>query len=142
MSKNVSPPQMRRDREYAYVRLNGRKIQLGKWGMPEAEKAYRQILNVWASNPATVHIRPGEQVYLDQLCYAFVQARSNRNDHGNFKTAIEVLLSVYPGEPVETFDFSSLEVVRNQFIQRGYCRSHINKLTNMVRSIFYWGVSE
>ena len=140
MSKNVSPPQMRKDRGYAYVRLNGRKIQLGLWGTPEAEKAYRRILKSWASNPATAHMKPGEQVFLDQLCYAFVQARNNKNDHGNYKTAIEVLLSVYSGEPVETFDFNSLEVVRNEFIQRGYCRTHINKLTSMVRSIFYWGV--
>jgi hypothetical protein len=63
---------MRRDREYAYVRLNGRKVQLGKWGTPEAEKAYLRIINPWASNPATVHIKPGEQVFLDQLCYAFM----------------------------------------------------------------------
>ena len=140
MSKNVSVPQMERDRGYAFVRLNRRKIHLGKWGTPEAEKAYRRIIHQWATSPATAHIKPGEQIFLDQLCCAFVQARNNRNDHGNYKTAIEVLLSVYSGEPVETFDFNSLEVVRNEFIQRGYCRSHINKLTSMVRSIFYWGV--
>ena len=140
MSKKVSVPQMERDREYAFVRLNRRKIHLGKWGTPEAEKAYRRIIHQWATSPATVHMKPGEQVFLDQLCYAFMQARNNQNDHGNYKTAIEALLSVYSGEPVETFDFSSLEVVRNQFVLRGYCRSHINKLTSLVRSIFYWGV--
>ena len=140
MSKNVSVPQMERDRGYAFVRLNRRKIHLGKWGTPEAEKAYRRIITKWASNPATAHIKPGEQMFLDQLCLAFMQARTNQNDHGNYKTAIEVLLSVYSGEPVETFDFSSLEVVRNQLVQRGYCRSYINKLTSMVRSVFYWGV--
>ena len=140
MSKVVSVPQVKRDREYAYVRLNGRKIQLGKWGAPEVDQAYRRLIYSWASNPTTAMIKPGEQVVLDQLCLAFLQARANQNDHGNFKIAIEILLSVYSGEPVESFDFSHLEVVRDQFFQRGYCRSQINKLTCLVRSIFYWGI--
>ena len=140
MAKVVSVPQIRQDREYAYVRLNGRKVQLGKWGTPEADKAYRRVVQTWASNLTVALIKPGEQIVLDQLCLVFLQARGNQNDHGNYKTAIEVLLSVYSGEPVESFDFSHLEVVRDQFLQQGYCRSQINKLTSMVRSIFYWGV--
>ena len=116
MSKNVSPPQMRKGRGYAYVRLNGRKIQLGGWGTPEAEKAYRRILKSWASNPATAHIKPGEQVILDQLCYAFAQARNNKNDHGNYKTAIEVLLDIYSGEPVEAFDFNRSLINSNRSV--------------------------
>jgi len=46
MGKNVSVPQVpqtKKDRGYAYVRISGRKIQLGKWGTPEAEKAYRRM---------------------------------------------------------------------------------------------------
>ena len=141
MPKITTVPQIKRDRDYACVRSNGRKILLGKWGTPEAEKAYRQFVKAWASNPTAATIKPGEQVFLDQLCLAFLQARSyNQNDHGNYKTVIEGLLSVYSGEPVESFDFSALEAVRDQFIQRGYCRTHINKLTSLVRSIFYWGV--
>ena len=141
MPKITTVPQVRRDRDYAYVRYNGRKIPLGKWGTPEAEKAYRQFVKAWASNPTAATIKPGEQVCLDQLCLAFAQARGDNNsDHGNYKTAIEVLLSVFSGEPVESFDFSALETVRNQFLQRGYSRTHINKLTSLVRSIFYWGV--
>jgi len=141
MPKITTVPEVRRDRDYAYVRSNGQKIQLGKWGSAEAEKAYRQFVQVWVSNPTTAVIKPGERVFLDQLCLAFLQARShNQNDHGNYRTAVEVLLSVYSGTPVELFDFSALEVVRNQFLQRGYSRTHINKLTSLVRSIFYWGV--
>jgi len=140
MPKITAVPQIKRDRDYAYVRSNGRKIQLGKWGTPEVDKAYRQFVKTWAANPTAAVIKAGEQVFLDQLCLAFLQARSNQNDHGNYKTAIEVLLSVYSGTPVELFDFSALEVVRDQFIGRGYSRTHINKLTSLVRSIFYWGV--
>jgi len=139
MTKTVTVPQVpqiRRDRDYAYVRINGRKIQLGKWGTPEVEKAYRRIIFSWASNPAIARIKPGEQVILDELCLAFVNARGNNNDYGNYNSAIEVLLSVYSGELVESFDFSHLEVVRDQFLKRGYCRSQINKLTSMVRSVF------
>ena len=128
MGKIKSVPQIRQDRDYAYVRLNGRKKQLGKWGTPEAEKAYRQIVQVWASNPTAALVKPGSQVSLDELCLSFLQARRNQNDHGNYKTAVEVLLSVYSGEPVESFDFSALEVVRDHFLKRGYCRSQINKL--------------
>ena len=140
MGKVVSVPQIKRDREYAYIRLGGRKIQLGKWGTPEADKAYRRIVQTWASNPIAALIKPGEQVILDQLCLAFLQARGNKNDHGNYKTAVEVLLSVYSGELVESFDFSHLEFVRGQFLKQGYCRTQINRLTKMVRSVFYWGV--
>ena len=140
MSKSVSVPKIKRDREYAYVRLNGRKIQLGRWDTPEADKAYRRVISAWVTNPTAVLTKLGEQVILDQLCLAFLRARGNQNDHGNYKIAIEVLLSVYSSEPVESFDFSYLEVVRAQFLQLGYCRSQINKLTSLVRSIFYWGV--
>jgi len=61
MAKVVSVPQVRQDREYAYVRLNGRKIQLGKWGTPEAEKAYRRIVQTWASNPTADYERRQEK---------------------------------------------------------------------------------
>jgi len=140
MGRVTSVPQIREDRGYAYIRFKGRKIQLGKYGTPEAEKAYWRFVRSIASNPTAALIKPGSQVSLDELCLAFIQARRNQNDHGNYKTAVEVLLSVYSGEKVESFDFSHLEVVRNQFVERGYCRSHVNKLTSLVRSIFYWGV--
>ena len=144
MSKKVvsvpKVPEIKKDRDYAYVRIKGRKFSLGKWGTPESEQAYWRIVHTIASNPTAALIKPGEQVFLDQLCLAFLQARGNQNDHGNYKTAVEVLLSVYSGEPVKSFDFAALEVVRNQFVQQGYCRTHVNKLTSMVRSIFYWGV--
>ena len=140
MPKSSPIPPIRKDRDYAYVRLAGRKIMLGKWGSPEAEKAYHRVIASWLTNPATL-VKSNELVVIDQLCLAFLQGRKhNPNDHGNYRTAVEVLLSVYSGEPVESFDFSSLEIVRGQFIRRDYCRNQVNKLTSMVRSIFYWGV--
>ena len=48
MPKITTVPQIKRDRDYAYVRSNGQKIQLGKWGTPEADKAYCLVkLKFW-----------------------------------------------------------------------------------------------
>jgi hypothetical protein len=43
------------------------------------------------------------------------------------KVNIEVLRSVYSGEPVESFDFSSLEVVRNEWVAANDLTAHRNR---------------
>ena len=48
MTKKKSPfstrtPTLCKDRDYAYVNLKGKKIQMGRWGSPEADAKFRQL---------------------------------------------------------------------------------------------------
>jgi hypothetical protein len=49
-------PKLCKDREYAYVRLNGKKCYLGKYGSPDATKAYHSLLNKFSDSPDILNI--------------------------------------------------------------------------------------
>lgn len=138
------PPKLGRDGRYACVYTGGKKIRLGKWDTDEARQAYRRFLAEWAALGQAVNVRAGQNCLIEELALAFLtdaKPRVGRSDFGNYKTAIECVLEIYPETSVAKFGPKSLAVIQQRFVQRGYARGFCNKLTNFVRTIFRWGVA-
>jgi len=107
--KNVSQSprilKIRQDRGYDCVYLGGKKIMLGRTGSPEADAAFRQLQIQALTDPTLAALKP-EQVTVDNLCLAYLKyAKENDPDHFfGIKTAVEILLQHYAGQPVDTLD--------------------------------------
>ena len=78
---------------------------LGKSGSPEAATAYRQLQVQILTDPTFSALTP-QQVTVDDLCLAYLKhAQENDPDHySGIKTAVEILVKHYTGQPVDVLD--------------------------------------
>ena len=77
--------QLRQDKGYACVYLNGKKIMLGaRFGTPEADEAFRQLQIKVLTDPTLTSLKP-QQITVDDLCAAYLLHSffQNRTDAQN-----------------------------------------------------------
>ena len=141
-------PRMCRDRRQAYVKIEGQRIQLGRWGSPEAQEAYDRLIAEWLANgrrlPESVEASGDEPVTVTELCVAcmkWVEERHRPNEASNFRSVVRILRAHYGSKPVVEFGPRSLAAVRQAMVEKGWARTHINKQVSRLRSVFRWGVS-
>lgn len=147
MGKNSTPPKMGNNGGTAFVRINGKRIYLGKYGSQEAAQNYARYIAEWSISPT--NISPIGKSVVDTLAVAFLDyTKENccKSDYSNAKTALRILLNVYSGYPIELFSPKCLKAVQEQFVKqkskygKPYSRQYCNKLTNIIKGIFRWGV--
>ena len=142
--KIFEPPTLKQDGNYAVVYLNGEKIRLGRYGTDEAQQEYHRILAEWlAIGDATGSPKTKKSYSINDLAAEFLEwAKKSygQSDYGNFRTAIQTTLDIYPKMSVKDFGPRALKTVQKQLVEKGYARSQCNKLTSFVRRIFVWGI--
>jgi Site-specific recombinase XerD len=139
--KNRSP-KLAKDKNYAVVYFDGKKVPMGIYGTKEAEDNYRRFLMEWAAIGVCTHNKSNKSYKVDDLALDFLKSMKNdcgKSDFGNYKTAVKVVLNIYSGTLVKDFNPVALKTVQNQFVEKGYARDYCNKLTRFVRKMFAWG---
>jgi integrase len=136
----------------AFVRINGKRVYLGKFGTPEANQNYARCVAEWAVTCTA----PGQPppnigtITVDSLTIAFLD-HVQQNDHSHyhsFRSAVKILLQLYSGITADSFTPKCLTAVQHQFTRqvdkngKRYSRQYCNTLTNNIRSMFRWGVSQ
>ena len=135
-----------------FVRINGKRIYLGKFGSPEAAQNYARCVAEWATNgtPPDHANKPIGTITVDTLAIAFldhVQKNDPPHYHEN-RSAIKGLLQLYSGITVESFTPKCLIAVQHQFTQhidshgKHRSRRYCNELVRYVRRMFRWGVTQ
>ena len=134
--------QVRKDRNYDCVYVKGKKIMLGKSGSPEAEAAYRQLQVKILTDPTFSAPKP-QQVLVDDLCFAYLKyAKEHDPDHyGGIKTAVNILIDHYTGQPVDVLDTRHFLHLQDKFVDHGVSRQYCNMLMNYIRAMLKWGRS-
>ena len=134
--------QIRQDKGYACVYLNGEKIMLGaRFGTPEADDAFRQLQIKVLTDPTLSFLKP-QQITVDMLCNAYLQY-AQEYDPGHFgsvKTAIEILLRLATGQPIASLDSRSFILLQDMFVQYGVSRKYCNDLMKFIRAMLKWGI--
>jgi len=154
MSKSRStPPKMGNNGGTAFVRINGKRIYLGKYGSPEARQNYARCMAEWAiaaDNPGQPPLVTGS-ISVDTLIIAFLDhAEKNSPKHYyEYRIASKVLLQLYSGTTVDSFSPKCLAAVQHQLTQqigkktgKRYSRKYCNDLIKYIRSMFRWGVAQ
>ena len=133
--------QVRKDRNYDCVYVKGKKIILGKSGSPEAEAAFRQLQVKILTDPTFSAPKP-QQVLVDDLCFAYLKyAKEHDPDHyGGIKTALNILLEHYTGQPVDVLDTRHFLHLQEKFVDHGVSRQYCNMLMNYIRAMLKWGI--
>ena len=136
----------------AVVTLNGKDYYLGLFDTPASREKYARLLAQWEANnrfmPTELH---GPAPTIAILIDAFWQHAKTyyrkpdgtlASELATFKAALRPLFRLYGSTPAHEFGPLSLKAVRNEMIQLGWSRSHINKQVSRIRMLFKWAVSE
>ena len=141
VSKPVKLPKIRKDRNYDCVYIRGKKIMLGRSGSPEADTAYRQLQVQILTDPTFSSPTP-QQVLVDDLCLAYLRY-AEEHDPGHFgsiKTAVEILVKHYAGQPVDVLDTRHFLFIQDKFVEHGVSRQYCNALMGYIRAMLKWGI--
>src|ERR671929_213785 len=87
----------------AVVTLSGKDHYLGRHGSPESRVAYERLLAEWLAN------------------------RQRSSEPGTIRQALRPIQELYGETRARDFGPLALKAVRQAMIQRGWCRSFINK---------------
>jgi integrase len=124
-----------------------RTICLGKWNSVESKREHARLCSELASGRAGT----ADGISVSELFLAFLRHAEQhyRDPDGNPTTELKNLKAVmkfaretHGHIPVTEFGPLALKAVRNRLIDRGLCRSSINKDIIRLRHIFKWGCGE
>ena len=133
----------------ALVELNGRRIYLGKYGLPETEQRYHRTVAEWLANGRQLPVAPAEITvselaarYLEhaEAYYVKLDGRPTSAQH-RIKMAIKALRKLYGRTPAAEFGPKALRAVRQIWIDRGLSRKTINDYTNEIKHLLKWAAS-
>jgi integrase len=138
----------------AIVVLRGRSFYLGKWDSPESHAEYRRVIGEWCANgqrspeppsattPAPLTIDELILAYWEHARAYYVKDGKPTSEQDTLRQALRPLRQLYGNMQAKDFGPLALRAVRQAMIDRGWCRTHINKQVNRVRRLFAWAVSE
>jgi len=153
MKKSQStPPKMGNNGGTAFVRINGKRIYLGKFGSPEAAQNYARCVAEWAISNADPEQagQPIGSITVDSLAIAYLD-HAQKNDAGHYcciRTCVKILLQLYSGITVSAFTPKCLTAVQHQLTQhigakgKPFSRQYCNELVHRLKRMFRWGVAQ
>lgn len=152
LNKSVKLPkyrqQKRKGRNLAFVELSGHRYYLGPFGSRESKQAYKRLLAEWLANGRRLPVDPQEITVVEVIArfWEYAQQHYRRADGtptsepNNIRQALRPLKDLYGHTLAEDFGPLSLKAVRQKMIERGWCRTNINRMINRIRLMFKWAV--
>ncbi len=129
-----------------YVRIDGRMISLGKFGLPETQQRYHQLIAEWLATGYHLRI-DAEEITVIELCSRFWKHAQQyyRKPDGtpgkelaHFKRAFKALKKLYGRANAVDFGPLALRTVREAMIKTGWCRRQVNSQIGRIRRMFRW----
>lgn len=134
----------------AYVVLSGKAVYCGRYGDPEAQAQYHQVIAEWLAagqqlpaDPATITVKEllaRFWTYAEQYYRTVTDGRVKELEQ--FRLALRPLKGLYANTPATDFGPRALKTVQQRMIEIGWCRPYVNKQVNRIRHIFRWAVSD
>ena len=145
-------PKMGNNGGTAFVRINGKRIYLGKFGSPESVQNYARKIAEWAVNINVQGktILPAGHITIDALVTSFLNHTQKHapSHYHSCQSALKVVLHLYSGLAVDDFTPKCLAAVQYQCTQqtdhkgKPYSRQYCNALINSIKRMFRWGVAQ
>jgi integrase len=132
----------------AVVTLDGRDHYLGRHGSAESRRAYDRLVAEYLATRArrTAAAAPPADLTVNELLLRYWEhARSYYVKDGRptsepetIRQALRPVRELYGDTPARDFGPLALKAVRGAMIERGWCRTYINKQVDRVRRMFAW----
>lgn len=132
----------------AVVTLSGKDHYLGHHGTAASRAEYDRLVAEWVSRGRQLGGQE-EGLTVNELILAYWRFAKGYYKRGSgtgelpcIRDAVRWVKALYGSKPVGDFGPLALKSVRQEMINKGWCRSHINHQMNRIRRMFRWGVSE
>ena len=155
-STSRSSPKYRRQKgknrkaDRAFVELEGRRFYLAEYGSEESRQRFHQLVGEWMDNHLNLPIDAEHTTIVELIARFWIYAKDHyrkpngepTTSLGNYRPCLQVLEEVYGPTSVVDFGPRALKTIRQRLIDKGCCRTYVNKQTNMIRSVLKWRVAE
>lgn len=129
-------PSLRRHKasNRAFVELNAHRHYLGPWGAQSTEEAYHRLVGEWVANGRRLPVDPHEITVTELIAAYWRHAQdyyvradgSPSGEADNLRGAMRPLNRLYGSTRAADFGPLGLKTVRQEMIETGWCRTHIN----------------
>jgi integrase len=133
----------------AVVRIDGKKIYLGRWGLPETQQNYDRVIGEWLANGRS--LRSGQNgspdLTVNELLSKFwdfaetyyVKNGKPTDEQACIKSAMRPLKQLYGDSAANDFGPLALKAVREQMVENKWTRKFVNGSVERIRRVFRWG---
>jgi integrase len=152
-SGNSRPPKYLRQKrkgrpDRAYCRIEGKRIYLGDYGSKESRHQYAKVLGGCgfsappepSTDPTTSELILAYIEYAEQYYRKRDGTTSNEYDH--YVKVLGILRGKFGALPARKLGPKKLKAVRQELIDDGLSRGHVNKQTGRIVRMFKWAVAE
>jgi integrase len=146
------PPKLRHHKAsgQAYAVISGKAVYFGLFGSTEATQKYHQVIAEWLAAGKQVS-EPQNEITVGEIVARFwhhAQRYYVRADGtptyevSNFRQALRPLQLLYGGTHAAEFGPRALVAVHKTMIDKGWCRSNINKMIGRIKLMFRWATEK
>ena len=151
--KSVPSYRLHKPSGQARTIVRGKHIYLGKYNSPESRRKYARLL-AEMSQPTTQDIAAGpnprslllvSEILAKYLDFAEVYYADGGKPGKEFRAMIDAVSPVnelYGDSPADQFEPLKLKTLRQHLVEKGLCRTEINKRVGRIKRVFKWAVSE
>ena len=152
------PPKLCKNGDYAFIRYQGKKISLGRWGSDESKQAYARFITELQNNPlpnlavarssAKLSAPGNQEGLICELTVLYLRhIKANNIDPADYNRCEMILedflLPLYADFPANSFSPKCLKAVRSNMVaSERFCREGINKSIRRIIAMFSYGVEE
>lgn len=133
----------------AVVTFNGTDFYLGPWDSKVSRAEYERLVGEWLANarqlPST---NKADGLTIVELLTSYLTfAKDYYSEDGKptseyvgMRDAVTPVRELYSRTMVIEFGPLALKTVRQRMVDKGYCRTEVNRRVNRIRRVFRWGV--
>jgi integrase len=133
-----------------FVEIEGKRIYLGRFDLPETHQKYHALIAEWLSNGRKLPVPPDEVTIVELIAAFWAHAQiyyrhpdgTPTSELGNFNDALEPLKRLYGHSLAAEFKPLALQALQQEMIRQGWCRTNINRQINRIRHVVKWGVAK
>jgi integrase len=133
----------------AWVVLSGKTHYLGRYGTKASRDEYDRLVAQWMANGRQTVISSNGLMVSEVILAYFQHAQDYYQKNGQptsevdtVKQALKPLKELYGPTPAKDFGPLAMTAVRQRMVERGWCRSYVNKQVSRLRHVFKWAAAK
>ena len=147
MSKRIPSYREHKPSGQAVVTLSGKDHYLGPWQSEVSRAEYDRLVAEWLTSGRQFvssfdEITVVELIakYLEFAKVYYANDGETTSEYTCMRDSVRPLRKLYGRKLASEFGPKGLKAVRQEMIDRGWCRPHINQQINRIRRVFKWGI--
>lgn len=129
----------------AVVRINGRDHYLGPWGTQESKRKYQELIAGYLAEGEAGLIRKDPSLTVVELAAAYLdyyaQIAGGPKQMERVRRCCSLLVEQHGETEARHFGPQALAAVRQQMVDLGWSRGHVNECAGVLKRLFKWAVS-